>query len=160
MTPASGLPQVFTLRRIAETPLSTSGELHGADGAFLSCILERGAHNPVHRRIPAGLYRINRKPFGASHFDATFRRMIGESYKGILWLPDVPGRSNIEIHTANFVSQLEGCLATGGAVVRETDGDFAIAGGTSRPAFAHVYAALSSAIDAGGAQLLIKDIEQ
>jgi hypothetical protein len=31
------------------------------------------------------------------------------------------------------VSQLEGCLATGGAIVREADGDFAIEGGTSRP---------------------------
>jgi hypothetical protein len=57
------------------------------------------------------------------------------------------------------VCQLEGCLATGGAIVREADGDFAIEGGTSRPAFAHAYATLSPAIDAGEAQLLIKDIE-
>ena len=76
-----------------------------------------------------------------------------------MWLPDVPGRANIEIHTANVVGQLEGCLATGGAIVREVDGGFAIEGGTSRPAFARAYAALSPAIDADEARLLIKDIE-
>jgi hypothetical protein len=149
----------FILTRKGETPCSTWGALADPLGVPLCKILERGAHNPSHPRIVAGLYRLTRKPFGASHFDATLREYIGESYKGILWLADVPGRGNIEIHPANFTSQLEGCLATGGAIVREADGDFAVAGGTSRLAFAHAYAALSPAIDAGGAQLLIKDIE-
>jgi hypothetical protein len=151
--------QTFVLQRRGETAFSTWGELADPAGAALCKILERGAHNPVHVRIPAGLYRVTRKPFGASHFDATLRKLIGESYKGILWLPDVPGRENIEVHPANLISQLEGCLATGGAIVREADGDFAIEGGTSRPAFAHAYAALSAAMDAGEAQLLIKDIQ-
>ncbi len=150
----------FILNRKEQTPLSTWGELIDPSGVRLCKILERGVHNPAHPRIPAGIYRVTRKPFGTSHFDATFRSLIGETYKGILWLPDVPGRSNIEIHAANFVSQLEGCLATGGAIMRDTDGDFAIAGGTSRPAFAHAYAALSPAIDAGETRLLIKDIEE
>lgn len=151
--------QIFTLQRMAQTPCSTWGVLTGPSDAELCKILERGARDLAHPRIPAGLYRLTRKPFGASHFDATLRKLIGESYRGIPWLPDVPGRANIEIHPANAVSQLEGCLATGRTIVREDDGDFAIAGGTSRPAFAHAYAALSPAIDAGGAQLLIKDIE-
>jgi hypothetical protein len=152
--------RTFTLTRKAETPLSTWGEMADPSGGLLCKILERGVRNPAHPRIAAGVYHLTRKSFGASHFDTTLRKIIGESYKGILWLPDVPGRANIEIHTANFVSQLEGCLATGGAIVREADGNFAIAGGTSRPAFAHAYAALSSAIDADCAQLLIKDIEK
>lgn len=151
--------QTFTLLRLGETDRSTHGEMLSPVGDLVCKILERGAHNPAHPRIPAGTYRVVCKPFCASHFDATFRALIGESYKGILWLPGVPGRSNIEIHAANRIEQLEGCLATGGAIVREADGDFAIAGGTSRPAFAHAYAVLSSAIDAGGAQLLIHDIE-
>jgi hypothetical protein len=152
--------QIFTLTRKGETPSSTWGELVDPSGIALCKILERGARNLAHPRIPVGTYGVTRKPFGASHFDATFRKLLGESYRGILWLPDVPGRANIEIHTANFVSQLEGCLATGGAIVREADGDFAIEGGTSRPAFARAYAALSSAIDAGETRLLIKDIEE
>ena len=151
--------QEFILSRKAETPFSTWGVLTDPSGTGLCKILERGAHNPMHPRIVAGRYRLARKPFGASHFDHTFRELIGETYKGILWLPDVPGRANIEIHTANLVNQLEGCLATGGAIVREADGDFAIEGGTSRPAFARLYAVLSPTIDAGGAQLLINDIE-
>jgi hypothetical protein len=151
--------QTFIVARKGETQHSTWGELADPAGTAICKILERGARNAAHVRIPAGLYRIARKPFGASHFDATLRKLIGESYKGILWLPHVPGRENIELHPANRVSQLEGCLATGGAIVREADGDFVIEGGTSRPAFAHAYAALSAAIDADGAQLLVKDIE-
>ena len=151
--------QTFVLVRKGETACSTWGELFAPSGDLLCRILERGAHNPAHVRIPASIYDLARKPFGASHFDATLGKFIGESYRGILWLPDVAGRENIEIHPANHVSQLEGCLAAGGAIVREADGDFAIAGGTSRPAFAHAYAVLSPAIDAGGAQLLIQDIE-
>ena len=151
--------QIFVVQRMAETPCSTWGTLRDPSGAPVCKVLERGAHNPAHLRIAAGLYRVTRKPFGASHFDGTFRNLIGESYKGILWLADVPSRANIEIHTANFVEQLEGCLAAGGQIARDGRGVFMIVGGTSRPAFARLYALLSPAIDVGGAQILIHDIE-
>ena len=119
----------FTLARIAETPCSTWGELRDSNGAALCKILERGAHNLAHPRIPEGCYAIARKRFGTSRFDSGYRELVGAAYTGILWLPNVPGRSNIEIHTANLVQQLEGCLATGNEIRRDRCGDFMIAPG-------------------------------
>lgn len=150
--------RIFTLARKGESAHSCWGVLHGPDGAPLCMILERGAHNPDHPRIPAGLYALAHKPLGASRFDAAFARLIGADYKGVLWLPDVPGRSDIEIHTANFIRQLRGCLAAGGRITRDGDDDFAIAGGTSRPAYARLYPVMLAAIAADGAQLRIHDI--
>ena len=149
--------QTFVLSRKDETQLSTWGELADPAGAFLSKILERGAANPAHKRIPAGTYEIARKPLWASHFDGDFKNFV-PNYKGILWLPNVPGRFNIEIHTANTFRQLEGCLATGNDITQDDHKDFAIAGGTSKPAYAHVYPLISDAIDADGAQLKVIDI--
>lgn len=151
--------QSFKLNRFEETSLSTWGDFYAPDQATPICqILERGAQNPAHPRIPAGIYEIGRKPLGASHFDGEFKTLIGADYKGILLLPNVPGRSNIEIHTANIVQQLEGCLATGGKITKDDHGDFAIEGGTSKPAYAHIYPLISAAIDNGGAQIEITDI--
>jgi|SRR5579872_171818 len=148
----------FTLRRKGETNCSTWGELNGESGDLLCKILERGLHNINHVRIPAGTYQLGRRPFGSSHFDRAFSALIGPTYKGILWLPVVPGRSNIEIHTANVVQELLGCLATGEDIRNDDNGDFAIEGGTSKPAYKAVYPVLSAAIDDSGAQLVISDI--
>ena len=150
----------FTLARRAETACSTWGEFRDAGGRVLCQVLERGPANPAHPRIAAGTYEIARKPPGASHFDHAFQSLIGADYTGVLWLPHVPGRTNIEIHTANLVQQLEGCLATGEAIERDRHGDFMIAGGTSRPAYARLYPVVSAAIDGGGARLAIADIIQ
>lgn len=151
--------QTFTLQRMAQTECSTWGTLAGTDGTELCKILERGAQNPAHTRILPGTYGLGRKPLGASRFDFAFKALIGAGYKGILWLPNVPGRSNIEIHTANLIQQLEGCLATGEKIEQDSHGDFCIAGGTSKPAYAKLYPLISAAIDAGGAALVIKDID-
>ena len=148
----------FVVARLAETDCSTAGELRDPRGTPLCKILERGAHNLAHPRIPAGRYRLALKPFGASRFDSAYRELIGGAYRGILWLPDVPGRANIEIHTANLVQQLEGCLATGDDIARDRSGDFMIAGGTSRTAYARIYPVLSVAIDDGRGELRIRDI--
>lgn len=151
--------QTFTLRRFEETANSTWGDLADPSGALLCQILERGLQNAGgHPRIAAGTYAIGRRPFGASHFDDALKAFPVPGYKGILWLPNVPGRSNIEIHTANFVIQLLGCLATGEKIVKDDNNDFAIAGGTSKPAYAKIYPIISAAIDAGGAQIEISDI--
>jgi hypothetical protein len=149
----------FILARRGETAHSTWGEFF-ADGAAepLCRILERGAHNPDHVRIPAGAYEVVRKPLGSSHFDDAFRALLGNVYKGILWLPHVPGRSDIEIHTGNTIADIKGCLMSGRTIVHDGVGDFAIAGGTSRPAYARLYPAVSAAIDNGGATLVIRDI--
>lgn len=149
--------QTFTLARRGETRLSTRGELSGPNGVICK-ILERGAANPDHVRIPAATYEIKRKPLGTSEFDATLGGLMGSSYKGILWLHDVPGRSNIEMHPANYVSQLLGCLATGTSISLDPNKDYMISGGTSRAGYLSAYKAISTAIDVGGAQITIHDI--
>ena len=58
----------------------------------------------------------------------------------------------------DIIAELEGCLATGLTGTRDINGDFAIAGGTSRPAYVHAYNQISPAIDAAGADLVIRDI--
>lgn len=148
----------FLHQRMGETLTSTYGSICGPDEREICKILERGEHNPDHVRIPAGAYQIGRKPFGSSEFDSTFSQLIGPSYKGILWLPEVPGRTNIELHTANFVEQLLGCLATGTSIGHDATGDYCIPGGQSRPAYRALYMAISPQIDLGGATLSIKDI--
>lgn len=149
---------IFTVQRRGESSCSTWGDWLNADSSVICRILERGAKNPSHIRIPAGTYDLARKPLGASHFDGAFQRILGATYKGILWLPKVPGRSNIEIHTANFFSELLGCLATATVLARGTDGNYVAA--HSKDAYAKLYPIVSAAIDAGGAQLAIRDIGQ
>ena len=71
------------------------------DGEHLCDILERPWLNndPKVSCIPAGDYECER--FNSPH-------------NGDVWLvKNVPNRSMIEVHTANFVRQLEGCLAVG-----------------------------------------------
>lgn len=151
--------QTFILARRGETQLSTWGELSGPNGVVCK-ILERGAGNPDHVRIPAATYQIKRKPLGTSEFDATLSGLMGDTYKGILWLQDVPGRSNIEMHPANLYSQLLGCLATGTSISLDPDKNYQITGGTSRAGYLTTYKQISPAIDADGAQIIIQDIPE
>ncbi len=147
----------FVLQRREETPLSTWGDLFDPAGELLCKILERGAGNPNHPRIAAGRYQVEIKN-GWSKFDHGFRELLGKAYRGILWLPRVPGRSLIEIHTANVIAQLEGCLATGQAINRDSRNNFAISSGTSRPAYKHIYPIMADAIAAGETWLDVRDI--
>lgn len=150
--------QNFTLARVAETPCSTWGRLSRQDGTSICSTLERGAHNLDHVRITAATYAIGRKAIGQSEFDHTFADYLGADYHGILWLPNVPGRTNIELHTANEISQLLGCIASGNGIDRDAIGDFIVIGGTSLPAYKKLYLAISPFVDADGAQLIIRDI--
>lgn len=145
----------FTLSRQAQTKNSTWGVLssEGRDVAICK-VLERGPSNPAHPRIPAGTYGITRKPIGASHFDSDYGKWV-PNYGGILLLENVPGRSNIEIHCANVIQELLGCLALGETIGTDSDGDFYIS--KSRTAYAVAYPIISEAIDAGGAEIVITD---
>ena len=150
--------QNFFLQRVAETPNSTWGTLSDPEGRPICSTLERGAANPDHVRIPAATYAIGRKAIGQSEFDKTFTGLLGAEYKGILWLPNVPGRTNIELHTANEISQLLGCIASGNGIDQDANGDYGIVGGTSLPAYKKLYLAISPCVDEGGASLTIHDI--
>lgn len=148
----------FTLRRLSETPLSTLGELIAADGVTSLCsTLERGPQNVTHPRIRAGTYDIavRRKPF-VSKFDRTLSGILGATYQGILWLPHVTGRSNIEIHPANTFDELLGCIAPGQTSGVDALGEYCVF--NSRDAYQIVYPIIAQAINDDGAQLNITDI--
>jgi hypothetical protein len=128
-------------------------------------IVERGAHNANgHPRIPAGLYRLAIRPFGESHFDTSLKQKV-EHYRGIIQVLDGPdrlleraGRTHIEMHPANTVDQLLGCLATAQITRRSDYGTHDFIGMQSVWAFQRAYPVIADAVENGGAMLQVIDI--
>lgn len=93
------------IARMFETPNAVFGRLTviGYDGEFLMrCYtVERPweGNRPNVSCIPTGTYRAKLGTFKGKY----------ANYE----LQDVPGRSAIEFHIANFASELEGCIAPG-----------------------------------------------
>lgn len=101
------LPE-YTLQRIKQNTSATFGEMRGAAGARLCYTLERpyvdANHDGVTDKgvscIPAGTYHVK-------------RRWSPKHQRNVYGLLNVPGRSDIEIHSANDARELEGCIALG-----------------------------------------------
>lgn len=148
--------KTFTLRRVAQTDLSTSGELVDDQGQLICKMLERGPRNPDHPRIPAGTYEISLRSVGSSKFDLAYMQLLGSQYHGIPLLLAVPGRENIEMHTANTFEELEGCLAT--ETTMATDGSGEYVGQQSKKAYKVAYPMIAQAALHGGVQIRIVDI--
>lgn len=90
--------------------------------------------------IPAGSYRLAFVP--------------SPRYGRKMWrVLDVPKRTGVLIHTANFVRQLRGCIAPG-VELGDIDGDGKIDAKRSGPAMEKLLAALSP-YEASGLDLLI-----
>lgn len=148
---------LFVLTRLLHTDLSTAGEITDGSGNLICKSLERGLKNPDHLRIPAGTYQLGRGAIGQSEFDHAFTELLGSAYKGTLQVRNVPGRTAIEIHTANWYTQLRGCVATGRSVVLGDDGHYQVPFGMSKLAYADFYRAASDALAAGSAFLKVVD---
>lgn len=86
------------LVRVTQGLKRTEGIMMVGEHAFYT--LERPWLNnkPYISCIPAGQYKVERDHYGRHRY-----------YK----LLDVPNRSAIEIHPANYVKQLQGCIALG-----------------------------------------------
>lgn len=147
--------QPFILRRVAHTDLSTRGELFAPDGTTKLCeMLERGTANPDgHPRIPAGTYGLTLH--SPSEFDNELGAALGTQYHGVLRLLNVPGRSAIEIHPANKISELKGCCAPGKTWHTDTSGEFTV--WNSVDACKTVYPLITQAILSNGAQIALED---
>ncbi len=110
MSPA--LP--LTLNRLADTGVSTFGQLIDAEQNEICKTLELGWHDnlPDKSCIPAGTYKMAPR-FSPKH--------------GLeVWtLQNVPGRSDIEIHVGNFSRDTLGCILLGSAYedFGKADGD-------------------------------------
>lgn len=100
----------LTLRRDPFEPAGTTGTLL-VNGAVFCRTLERPAPQFVDEFpcIPAGTYKV------LLQHSEHFGRIMP-------FLQDVPGRTAIEIHWANFIRELEGCIAVGTTISREAFG--------------------------------------
>ncbi len=90
------------LERTKLLPTGTLGKL-SVDGLFECFTLERPTEKsggPEPFCIPIGIYRVS------IIFSPHFQMLVP-------WIMDVPGRTNIEIHPANWISDLLGCVAVG-----------------------------------------------
>jgi hypothetical protein len=119
------------VQRRWETQLSVRSEV-SVNGQFECFGLEPARINPVHPGhpcIPAGAYRVLLTP--SPHLGYVTPELL-----------DVPGRSDIRIHIANFPKDLLGCLGVG----LTTTTDFV---GESKAAFGKLMTLLRVATDAG-----------
>ena len=94
------------LHRVWNNDKESIGYLYVTDDkgmpVFASIVLERGYRQNQHNisRIPAGIYPL--------------RFTYSPKFKRKVWLVDeVPNRSGIRIHPANYWDDLKGCLAPG-----------------------------------------------
>lgn len=101
------------INRLKKLPTSTGGELW-INGMFFCYTLERpdssieGAVAPF--CIPTGTYKVT--PRWSNH-----------NKMEVLGVNDVPGRTDIEFHSANWPSQLLGCIAVGDIQSQDYVGD-------------------------------------
>ena len=96
---------MITLKRIASTPDGVFGHIIGPDGHPSNLVtLERPdlGNQPKISCIPVGIYRLAQYN-SPKHGPGTWT------------LQTVPNRANIEIHVANVMDELEGCIAAGEA---------------------------------------------
>lgn len=119
------------LVRHKETDWGTFGRLYADDGTEVCVTVERpwvdkdadGKRDHGVSRIVPGTYQVKRRLDSPKH---------GEVFE----LQDVPDATNIQIHAANWPTQLEGCIATGSAFGDVTIGGMTAPGVTgSRLAF-------------------------
>lgn len=125
------------LQRGAATPVSTPGEL-SLNGDFFCWTLERPSSG-LFPRISAGRFALQLYPSPPNAHGFPVPLLV-----------DVPGRSFIEIHPANWAWQLRGCIAPG--VEREVDAVW-----DSRAAFDRLMAKIVEDLSAGQCWITVKD---
>jgi hypothetical protein len=130
------------LQRDLQTAQGTTGRMF-VDCAQFCVTLERPAarFGDAHPCIPAGDYRV--ALFESPHFGRL-----------MLLLQDVPGRTRIEIHWGNFVSDFQGCIGVGSARSTLPDGKPAI--WNSRATFDQLFSKIQAA-RAEGCTIVIRD---
>lgn len=148
----------FTLERLAHDAQSTHSQFLAPNGITSLChAIERAKDGQDHQRIASGRYKLVKRPFGASHFDAALKAFFPQ-YTGIIEIANVPSRSNIEIHPANKFSDLLGCVAPCQSAYHDPVGGWI--GVSSRSALANLYRDhFYPAIDAGDTFLIVRDLD-
>lgn len=98
---------VFTLWRTREDSYGNHGHIENIYGQLVCYTIEkRWLNNQNHLScIPIGKYKVTKFLSPSKHTALTGHN--------VFLLNDVPGRTMIEIHVANFASELLGCIAVG-----------------------------------------------
>jgi hypothetical protein len=92
---------MVTLNRTSTSEAGTFGELANDDGSFLCYTVER-PYAGDYPCVPLGTYPVNQ---------------YNSPTKGDVWmLSDTAPRMAIEIHPANWASELLGCIAVGATI--------------------------------------------
>jgi hypothetical protein len=130
------------LQRDRQSEKGTTGRLF-VDGAPFCVTIERPAaqFGDAHPCIPAGEYRV--VLYHSPHFGRLMPLLEG-----------VPGRSGIEIHWGNFVSDFEGCIGVGSSRGDLPDGSPTI--WNSRTTFDALFTAIQSA-QSEGCAIVVRD---
>lgn len=114
------LPLRIRLKRYYQNDNITLGrfECVDKDNEFICYSMELPKYgHPV--RIPAGLYRVR------SYISPRLKSLGWTDLRSTVWqLDNVKGRSNIQIHTANYPSELRGCIAPGLSISKKQDSIF------------------------------------
>lgn len=95
---------ILKLERFAYLPKGTLGQLYLPDGRVLYTVeREWDGNKPNVSCVPEGVYLVE--------------KFNGAKFKNVFQIMDVPGRTFILFHAANYPSELEGCIAPGLSMV-------------------------------------------
>lgn len=109
------------------------------DGEYVCHGLEDGFNDPKiagETRIPEGIYEIKLRDFGGFHSRYSEAVWVKDIHKGMLEISDVPGFTDVLIHTGNTKNDTRGCLLLGRSYFKKEDGFFL---SQSRKAYLDVY---------------------
>lgn len=118
----------LTLTRTEFRPDGVFGRLESADGGF-SCVTLEHSYSGL-PKLPDGEYSCLRGTHRLTSMDHDF-----ETFE----ILNVPGHSNILLHTGNYDQDSEGCVLLGEQIIEQTNGEWWIS--SSRAAFARFIAA-------------------
>lgn len=145
--------RTFTLVRFGFGKDSTLGylaEIVGGEERRLAYILEdERRHTKVYGEtcIPTGTYTLGLQTVGKNH--DKYKARFPDWHKGMIHVEDVPGFDGIHFHPGNRDDDTLGCLLTGDRAEILDGCEFAIAGGTSVPAYRRIYETIVPLLIAG-----------
>lgn len=97
----------LVLERFSYAPTGTFGTLRCGDKEFYTCERPWLSNQEGKSCIPEGVYSLGKR------YSPMMKRTTGGEFEEGWEVQDVPNRTFIMIHPANFVQQLKGCISLG-----------------------------------------------
>lgn len=136
----------IVLRRRHDDGEATIGSLSIDDEQMCDTLEDQyqAIKKPGETRIPAGKYLLELKGIGSSRFDKSAKKNLGVHHKGMIRLVEVPGFSEILIHTGNTEEHTAGCILVGLGEGRDENGHQTVI--NSWTAYRKIYPPIAEAI--------------